>query len=65
MYLHPLTFAAAHVAVGSSSVCRPVTAACNVPAPPTAAYAAVLPRHESSYDYCSDKSLTMTQCFSI
>ncbi len=46
-YLHPLTFAAARVAVGSSSVCQPVTAACIVPAPPAAACAAAMPGHES------------------
>lgn len=44
-HLHPPTFAVARVVVGSSSVCQPVTAACIVPALPTAACAAVTPRH--------------------
>lgn len=45
-HLRLLTSAAAHVAVGSSSVCQPVAAACIVPALPTAAGAAVMPGHE-------------------
>lgn len=43
MCLHPLVFVVVHVAVGSSSVCQPAAAACNVPAPLTAVCAAVMP----------------------
>lgn len=52
-HLRPLTFASAHVAVGSSSVCRPVAAACIVPAPPAAAGAAATPGQELLYDHSS------------
>lgn len=47
--LHPLTFAGALAAVGFFSVCQPVTAACIVPALPTAACAAVMPGNERIY----------------
>lgn len=56
-YLHPLTSAVAHVAVGSSSVCQPVTAACIVPALPAAACAAAMPRHQVPYYHSSNKSV--------